>query len=398
MDPVTVTMVATTVASLAKEYGPKVGRFIGDQINKDKDKTKVFLSDIAAGLGASDSLKKIFGDELPKLLEKAKKAKKIQYESNCNQYIALDIDKNLSIDKQNDLLKAELAENLERLNASNTDEQINNARMITNQWMRKFVQVKNPDNNTIQKLKALEEILKPGKTNGKDIFKKLKPLFGFASVLSLIAAAILATGAGMGAFVAINYFLMGVPFGQVLGAIGLAGIMAYLALVPVKDEAKIQIVINGMYGIIDENIEDISDILKRENLKQKDEDLLKELQKKLESQCVSNSEIIMIIALLKHMVLVDGHENDAEVYILKEYLKIHIGMNDDEVKSMYENAPEIEDINSLISDLKEHLSIEDKEKLLTTLKEIAVADKKLDPREVSLLKEIMEIFKIGGEK
>lgn len=388
IDPGTVML----LGSLVKEYGPKVGRVLNEQLQKNQTNLKQVLKDMGEGMGVTDALKNVFKDKFETMIADAQKTKKLQYETGWNQYISLDIDKNLPTSFQNDLLKAELAENLERLDLKESNEVMNNARSIVNQWLKKYVQVKNPDHETLKKIQELSEILIPGKTNGKDLFKKLKPLFGLTAFLSLLGAAVLATGAGMGVFVSINLWLMGIPFGQVFGAISLAAILGYLALVPVKEETKIQLVINGIYSIVDDKIEDFSKFMEEQNLNNEQEKLFKDLEKRLETKNFSNAELMMVMALLKHMVLVDGNEHNAEVNVINEYFKEQFTMNDEEIKNLYAIVPEIENVESFVSELKEQLSNEEIESFLSILRHIVVADKKIDPNEVTLLKEITKYF------
>ena len=388
IDPGTVVL----LGSLVKEYGPKVGRVLNEQLQKNQTNLKQILKDLGEGMGVTDALKNVFKDKFETMIADAQKTKKLQYETGWTQYISLDIDKNLPTSFQNDLLKAELAENLERLDLKESNEVMNNARSIVNQWLKKYVQIKNPDHETLKKIQGLSEILRPGKTNGKDLFKKLKPLFGLTSFLSLLGAAVLATGAGMGVFVSISLWLTGMPFGQVLGAIGLAAISGYLALVPVKEDTKIQLVINGIYSIIDDKIEDFSKFMEEQNLNNEQEKLFKDLQKRLETKNFSNTELMMVMTLLKHMVLIDGNEHNAEVNVINEYFKEQFTMNDEEIKNLYAIVPEIENVESFVSELKEQLSNEEIESFLSILRHIVVADKKIDPNEVTLLKEITKYF------
>lgn len=389
MEPLTI---AATLTPIAIQYGAKAASYLADKINKDEKKTEIFLSHMAQGTGVTDALKKVFGDEFQNIIEEAKKVKKIQFESKSSGYISLEIDTNLSLDLQNKLLKLELRNNLERLQANDLDEQLNDARMITKEWIRKFVQTRYPDGNIdqsmIKKINSILEILKPEKKTAKDIFKILKPVFGIGSTITLVYTGMLATGAGMGMWYGITTSISGVA-GSVTGGLTMVLLLAALTRIPIKDNDKIQIVINALESLIDEKIEDFIDIIKRNHTQSTEEKLLIDLEKKLSFHDISNVEILTIIALLKHAVLIDGHEHEAEKGVLNDYLKNEFLLSDEEIQSLYENSPQIEDIKSVVSELNTLLSSDEKEKFVLTLRRIMVADQKIDPREVALLKEMI---------
>ena len=73
----------------------------------------------------------------------------------------------------------------------------------------------------------------------------------------------IATGVGLGVFAQIGIFLAGIPVAQVGGLIVMTALFGYLALIKITDEDKIQIVINGIYRLLDGTSEDMSDVLKK---------------------------------------------------------------------------------------------------------------------------------------
>jgi hypothetical protein len=257
--------VEVILTSLVTEYGSKVGRFIWDKINSDESKKQKFIEGLDNKLGISDILKQIFGNEVNELLQKAKKTKKIQFTSNFNSYISLNIKDDDSLDTKINLLKAELAENLERLNQNNDENKdiMNDARMIFDNWSKKYVTTLNPTDEQIEQLAKLREILQHDNMTAKDIFKRLQPIFGLGGALSTIYIVMLATGAGLGIFAQMGIFLSGIPVAQIGGFIVISAILGYLALIKITDEDKIQIVINGIYKVLDGTTEDISDFLKQ---------------------------------------------------------------------------------------------------------------------------------------
>lgn len=397
-EPLTsITTLVATLIPLVKEYGPKVGRIINEKLHKDENHVKQFLKNINNGLGVTEILKKIFGHKLESIISDAQKAKKVEYETKFTDYISLPIDGELSKAIRNDLLKAELAENLERLSDTESDEKINQARMIVNQWIRRFIEIRYPDGNidqqTLSKIESLGDVLKPGKINARAIYKHLKPFFGVGSVLSLIYAGMLATATGLGIWASITTFLGGIPIAQVGSVVILSVLLAYLALIPINNETKIQIVINGLYGIIDGEIEDYIDKIRNDYSKAEDEILLEKLEQKLSINVTSTENITLIITLLKHMILIDGDEHDLEMSCLNTYLSGQFSLDKNEIKTFYDLAPSIEDIESFIANLKGYITLEERDILMKILKDLSIADKRIDNKEVILLKKIEALFK-----
>lgn len=393
MEPMTMTAIATTVARLVKEYGPTAGRYLGDKINSDENKRQAFLEGIVKNESVNSIVKRIFEDKFDSIIQEAKKTKKIRYESHSTEYISLPINKSSSKNEINDLLKAELSENLERLEIGITDkvEFMNKASFIVTTWMKKFVELKNPDEQTMKKMKALHELLKPGKKTAKDVFVMIKPLFGLGAALTLIYTAMLITSTGLGILAPLLAWASGIPVLQVFSLASLGIILGYLALIPVNETLKVQIVVNGLYGIIDDNIEDFAEFIKREKeniqIQNKEDELLSELENKL-SQKKPNEELAIIITLLKHIILVDGSEHSEEKNVLVNFLKDTYNLSEDEIINSYTSIQSIENIDEFLKDLLIILDDSEKEKLKNIVKKIIVADGKIDEKEVAILKSL----------
>ncbi|MCX6075848.1 MAG: hypothetical protein NTW78_03075 [Campylobacterales bacterium] len=391
--------IATILGPLAVEYGPKMARYLSDKISADSQRKETFAQGMVEGVGLPEILKKIFGEKLQDLLTEAKHVKKMKYESHFRHYISLKIDENLADYMKNDLLKAELAENLERLSTEDLErvEMINRSRSILNKWMKKFVEIKNPDEEALKKLQVLEDILNSKKMTAKDVFKKLKPLFGASGVLTLIYTAMLASGAGMGIFYSIGIWFSGVPIGQIFTLTSTMLLLAYLALVPINDESKIQIIINGIYGIIDGNIEDFAEIIKKEKQIYQDEnkqkDLMDELNKKIYKNETNSEMLILIISLFKYTILIDAKEHHAEKEVIVNFLKNEYALTNEEVDYYYEIAPNIEDIEDFLKELSELLSKKDSNNIINVIKRIIIADEDIHHTEVELFKLINKYFK-----
>ena len=393
MEPMAMSAIATTVAGLVKEYGPTAGRYLGDKINSNVNKQKAFLEGIVKNESVNSIVKRIFEDKFDSIMQEAKKTKKIRYESHSTEYISLPINKSSSKNEINDLLKAELSENLERLESETTDkvEFMNKASLIVTTWIKKFVELKNPEEQTIKKLKALHELLKPGKITAKDVFVMIKPLFGLGATLTLIYTAMLVLGAGMSVFYGLITALLGLPIIQVFSFATVGIILTYLALIPVNETQKVQIVINGLYGIIDDNIEDFAELIKREKesiqIQSKENELLSELENKL-SQKKPNEDLAIIITLLKHVILVDGSEHSEEKNVLVNFLKDTYSLSEDEIMNSYTSVQSIENIDEFLKDLLIILDDSEKGKLKNIVKKIIVADGKIDEKEVAILKSL----------
>lgn len=393
MEPMTMTAIATTVAGLVKEYGPTAGRYLGDKINSDENKRQAFFEGIARNESIKAIVERIFADKFDSIMQEAKKIRKIRYESNSTKYISLPIDKSLSKNEINDLLKAELSENLERLEIEITDkvEFMNKASLIVTTWMKKFVELKNPDEQTIKKLKVFQELLKSGKITAKDVLVMLKPLIGLGSALTLIYTAMLVTATGLGVWTTFMTFLWGIPVANVFGLASIGIIFGYLALIPVNETSKVQVVINGLYGIIDDNIEDFAELIKKEKeniqIQGKENELLSELEKKL-LQKKPNEELAIIITLLKHVILVDGSEHSEEKNVLVNFLKDTYSLSEDEIMNSYTSVQSIENIDEFLKDILIILDDSEKEKLKNIVKKIIVADGKIDEKEIAILKSL----------
>ena len=141
-------------AQLILEYGAKAGRFISDRINADEDKRQAFIQGIDDKLGITEITKKIFGDSLEEMLIDAKKLKKLEFISTSKGYISLRIEPSLTYEQKKELLKAELAENLERLNQADLTsiELMNQSRMSLKKWIKKYTLVLHPSDEDISKV------------------------------------------------------------------------------------------------------------------------------------------------------------------------------------------------------------------------------------------------------
>lgn len=404
--------ISVLLGTLAMELGPKAARFIGDKLNSKEEQRDQYLKYINEGLGVTESLKKIYGDQLDEFLKEAKKNKKIQYESVCKDYISIEINRDLPIDKINNLLKIELAENLERLNIiDNQNDMMNEARGIVNKWLQKYVSVKHIEDDEKKKIKELMSILKSGKKTAKDVFKQLRPLFGASSALTIIYAGMLATGTAVGFWAGVAAYFNIIPVAQVFGLAGLAILLTYLAVIPIKEEDKIQLVINGIYGLIDNNIEDFSDVIKRKEFdktkmdnntdsfetKEKNtnfdqsgnkNNLLDELDKKIKEETIDVNNLLLIISLLKYTILIDnnGHLEERKVFV--KFMKDNYNLTEKKIMKYYKLAPVIEDIEDFLQELSELLSQDEIKALLLAVKEIIIADGEIHEEEVKLMKTI----------
>jgi len=250
------------LVNLVLKYGPMIGRFLWDKVNADQDNRIEILKEFNKKRGIEETLFKIYGSMFSQMLKEAKETKRLNFQSRITEYIDLQINKNLSFEQKIDLLKVELAENLERLEQNNPDEMINNAKTIFAKWSKKYAKVLNPSDEDIKKLADYSKILTNDKMTGKDLFKYLKPILGVTSALSLIFAAMLWAGIGMGVLYQVSIFLLGVPVVQIGSAVIVASITGYLALIPINDKFKIQVVIDGIYNILDDSNQNLEFILK----------------------------------------------------------------------------------------------------------------------------------------
>jgi len=361
------------VQALVIEYGPRVGKYLYEQILRDKSKNIAFLKAMDEGLGVDEAARKIFGNQLDLLIEEANRPRKLQYKGLNAEYQRMDVDDRLDRKQKIELLEAELALNLETLepDTMQSEEILNKARMIFDEWVKHYQEALSPAQSQREQLKDLRKILDSDVTTAADVFRYLKPVFGAASALTLIYVAMLATATGLGVWASITIFLGGIPGMQVIGFTSLAVLLAYLALIRVKPEDKIQTTIDGVYHLLADETER--------------EQRLKELDKYLRA----NKDKAMLTAIiLKHMIMIDEKEDEQEKTVFLDFFRDNYAMPDEEARKLYDAALKLEYPDEFLANMRAELSETDVMEVMKALKAIAVADGAHHPKEAKLILEV----------
>lgn len=107
---------------------------------------------------------------------------------------------------------------------------------------------------------------------------------------------------------------------------------------------------------------------------------------------------IATAALLCEVVRADNDADTRELATLKQLIRSHFNLTDEEVENVVSNgearSEEAVDLIQFTKALNEHMSAENKEKIMQGLWQVAYADQHIDPNEEHIIRKIADLLYI----
>ncbi len=104
---------------------------------------------------------------------------------------------------------------------------------------------------------------------------------------------------------------------------------------------------------------------------------------------------LMSVALMQMVASADFNASEQEAAVTRHYLQTELGLNAQDAETVYQQAQKLADnsvsLHEFTSKLKQ-LSYENRLDLLTSLWQVAYADKSVDPNEEAMLRKIADLL------
>jgi uncharacterized tellurite resistance protein B-like protein len=311
------------------------------------------------------------------------------YIKNEDNYDSIDIGDDWELERKISALRSELSKNISEIEGKVQDQKnvdtLSVTKMIFTLWTERTSKILKVDNDVDKKLDSINTLFTSNIKNFRDYYKFLKPVFGISAAMSIVYAVMLLTGTGMGILFAGSTFLMGIPVAQIGGIVGLATVLLMLSKISFSDKAKVQSATNMAYYVL-------KNLQKKEQKVKKEEDefenKLAAIDKRVDIGDVGGA-LFLIVALAKHLMKADGKISLSEKKELTKYLENNFALNKKQTNKVFDEVPDIEDLDSAMAELANILPNDELSNLFDALKKIALADGVFDNSEAEVLSKVL---------